>query len=108
MNTAAMVAKSKREHPDQFCPRARCLWRIKAWDGSPRTPCGKHPLPGVALYAIQSRITGGPWKMAGSSMDLGTASQAMRSIANHVGAVRVVRNDGVRMFAIVADGGSAQ
>jgi len=27
MNTQAKVAIEKREHPERFCPTARCLWR---------------------------------------------------------------------------------
>lgn len=27
MNVAAMVAATKRRHPERYCPTARCLWR---------------------------------------------------------------------------------
>lgn len=39
-----MTRKAKEAHPDQFCRVARCLWRIKGGDGTPRKPCGKHPV----------------------------------------------------------------
>jgi len=35
-STAAKVAEAKRKHPDQFCPRARCLWRTGGG------PCPRH------------------------------------------------------------------
>jgi len=38
---AASVAKSKSEHPEQFCPVERCLWRT----GGGR--CPRHPDPSL-------------------------------------------------------------
>jgi hypothetical protein len=45
-SVAARVAARKREHPELFCARdPRCLWQVKRADGTPLTPCQRHPLP---------------------------------------------------------------
>ena len=40
---AAQVAEAKRLSPEKFCPRPKCLWRVKHIHG-PDTPCRKHPV----------------------------------------------------------------
>lgn len=41
MNPAAQCRKEKEAHPDRYCPKPGCLWRLRT-ASSVVTPCRKH------------------------------------------------------------------
>ena len=42
MNPAARVREEKELHPERFCTRRDCLWRVKTVRGE--NPCRRHPV----------------------------------------------------------------
>lgn len=40
-NIAQRVREQKEQHPENFCPVSRCLWRTNTREGY--RPCEKHP-----------------------------------------------------------------
>lgn len=45
MRIAALVARNKAKHPEQFCPSPRCLWRTAKLDHATQTYSGGGPCP---------------------------------------------------------------
>lgn len=42
-SVAKKVRLEKEAHPERFCSRRECLWRIISWDGTSR-PCRNHSI----------------------------------------------------------------